>query len=231
VPPVSRKQEFSPCVNILPAAQRRLWTELRAIPKEFVLYAGTAIALRLGHRHSVDFDLFGDRSLDIPRLEAELEFLDGAKVIQREPNTLSVIVDRDGPVKLSFFGVPRPPRLAAPGVARDNGLQIASLLDLAGTKVSVLQIRAEAKDYIDIEALMRLGGIGLPAALSAAQVLYGSFFNPQITLKALSYFDDGDLRNLPENMKRGLAAAARAVDLDRLPSISSGSSRDAGLGL
>ena len=59
----------------------------------------------------------------------------------------------------------------------------------------------------------------LPLALSAAQRLYGSTFNPQITLKALSFFDDGNLRQLPEDMKLRLATAAREVDLDHLPGI------------
>ena len=53
----------------------------------------------------------------------------------------------------------------------------------------------------------------------AAQKLYGPTFNPQITLKALSFFDDGDLRQLPDDMKLRLVTAARNVDLDRLPSL------------
>ena len=47
-----------------------------------------------------------------------------------------------------------------PHVAKDNGLQVASLLDLAGTKASVVQLRSEAKDYVDIDALITLGKIG-----------------------------------------------------------------------
>ena len=48
--------DFTPRLDILPPPQRRLWDELAAIPPEFVLYGGTAIALHLGHRQSVDFD-------------------------------------------------------------------------------------------------------------------------------------------------------------------------------
>jgi hypothetical protein len=219
-------QEFSPRLEVLPASQRRLWTELSSVPHEFVLYGGTALALHLGHRSSVDFDFFGSRALAQPALETGISFLAGAKVIQRDTNTLSVIVDRGGPVKVSFFGVPKLPRLGPPHVAKDNGLQVASLLDLAGTKASVVQLRAEAKDYIDIDALMTLGKIGLPTALAAAQKLYGPSFNPQITLKALSYFDDGNLHDLPDSTKRRLVAAAREVDLDHLPALDSASQRE-----
>jgi len=184
-----------------------------------VLYGETALALHLAHRKSVDFDLFGSRALDLAQIEQGISFLKGANIIQRDKNTLSAIVDRGGPVKVSFFGVPNLPRLAAAVVAKDNGLGIASLLDLAGTKASVIQVRAEAKDYIDIDALITAGKVDLPLALSAARRLYGSTFNPQITLKALSFFDDGDLRLLPEDMKLRLVTAAREVDLDHLPGI------------
>jgi Nucleotidyl transferase AbiEii toxin, Type IV TA system len=211
--------EFLPQLGTLPPAQIALWPELAAVPKDFVLYGGTALALHLGHRRSWDFDFFGSREFDVRRLETGVSFLAGARIIQREANTLTAVVERGGPVKVFFFGVPGLPRLEPPLVVKDNGLQVASLLDLAGTKASVLQVRAEAKDYIDIDALMRLGQIGLPTALAAAAELYGPSFNPEITLKALSYFDDGNLHELPEEMKLRLVTAAREVDLDHLPMI------------
>jgi hypothetical protein len=69
---------------------------------------------------------------------------------------------------------------------------------------------------------MRLGNISLPTALAAAQKLYGPSFNPEITLKALSYFDDGNLRNLPDDLKQRLVIAARDVNLDCLPGLDGG---------
>lgn len=211
--------EFVPRLDILPAPQRRLWAELSSIPSEFTLYGGTALALHLGHRESIDFDFFGSLPLDPSALEAGLALLSGAKITQRDRNTLSAIVDREGPVKVSFFGVPKLPRLAPAHVASDHGLKVASQLDIAGTKASVIQVRAEAKDYLDIDALITLGNVNLSTALAAAQRLYSPTFNPEITLKALSYFDDGNLRDLPGDLKNRLAAAARAVDLDSLPDI------------
>jgi hypothetical protein len=62
--------EFYPHVEILPTAQMRLWRELSAVPDEFVLYGGTALALHLGHRNSVDFDFFARRPLDLSQLAA-----------------------------------------------------------------------------------------------------------------------------------------------------------------
>lgn len=224
--------EFSPRLDVLPEAQKRLWGELSGVPDEFVLCGGTALALHLGHRQSVDFDFFGNRAIDVTALESSLAFLAGAQVVQRERNALSAIVDRGAPLKVFFFGVPKLPRLATPSIARDNGLQVASLIDLAGTKASVLQVRAEARDYVDMDALIRIGGVGLPFALSAAARLYGQSFNPEITLKALSYFDDGNLRELTPDTKLRLAAAVKSVDLEHLPDVEKLTlASDRGLGL
>ena len=204
------------------------------MPHEFMLYGGTALALHLGHRNSVDFDFFGNRAIDVSALENEIPFLAGAEITQRDKNTLSALVDRGAPVKVSFFGVPKLPRLSPPLIAKDNGLQIASLLDLAGTKASVLQVRAAAKDYIDMDALIQIAGVALPFALAAAEKLYGPSFNPEITLKALSYFDDEDVRELPADLKYRLTDAVNKVDLDHLPSLDDfklRAGREGGLGL
>lgn len=83
----------------------------------------------------------------------------------------------------------------------------------------MVQLRAEAKDYRDIDAILRDGRIDLSTALASAQALYGSQFNPQIALKALSFFDEGNLRRLSKATKDRLAEAVRGVDLDRLPTI------------
>lgn len=93
-------------------------------------------------------------------------------------------------------------------------LYIASLLDIAVTKMAVIQKRAEIKDYLDIDALLQ-HGVDLPTALAAGRVVYGRHFNPLITLKALSFF--GDLPTLSAEVKERLAAAVEAVDVTNLP--------------
>lgn len=210
---------FLPKLEILPASQRRVWAELAEIPQEFTLYGGTAIAMHLGHRQSIDFDFFGWNAFASLDLAASLSFLKGGTVLQSEPNTLTMLIDRDGPVKVSFFGVPRLKKIMPPHVAPDNGLKIASLLDLAGTKAAAVQQPAEAKDYIDIDAILLDGQINLPFALAAAQIIYGSVFSPQNALKALTYFDEPQLQSLPDELKLRLVKAVRSVDLDNLPKI------------
>lgn len=210
-------QVFEPRVDILPAAQRLLWNELSSIPAQFTLYGGTALALHLGHRQSVDFDFFGTSGFDAPDLLSSLPFLAGAQILQFAPSTLTCAVNRDGPVKISFFGLPHLKRLAPPIDTSTDGLRIAALPDLAGTKISVLQMRAEVKDYLDIDALLGDGHMSLADILACADAIYGDQFNAQNALKALSYFDDGDVSSLSKQARDRLKRAVGAVALDRLP--------------
>jgi len=99
---------FEPRFNILPAAQKVLWPELAEIPKHFVLYGGTGLALRLGHRGSVDFDFFSSEHIIPSELLKSLTLLRNAKILQNVSQTLTVQVDRNGPVKLSFFAELKP---------------------------------------------------------------------------------------------------------------------------
>ena len=208
---------LTPRLDVLPAAQRRLWPELSAVPEHFILYGGTALTLRLGHRVSVDFDFFSNESFDPDQLATCLAFLHDAERIQVAANTLTCRIDRSGPVLLSFFGALGLGSVRQPDRAADTGLHVASLLDIAGTKAAVVQKRAEAKDYFDIAALLR-NGIDLPTILAAGSTVYGRAFNPVITLKALSYFDD--VQDLPPELRDLLTDAVARTDPTGLPTLS-----------
>jgi hypothetical protein len=210
-----------PRLDILSPVQQAVWKELSQIPETFTLYGGTAIALYLGHRQSVDFDFFCFEDFDPDTLFEGIPLLKGGQITQRAANTLTCNIDRGGIVQMSFFGIKGLSIVTAPIIAEDNHLKIASLLDLAGMMVSVFQKRAQIKDYIDIDALIA-SGIGLSTVLSAGAVIYGSQFNPLIALKALAWFGDGNLSKLPAATKARLEAAVRAVDLDKLPILNSG---------
>jgi len=212
---------FAPQFEILPKAQKTLWPELAGVPRHFVLYGGTGLALRLGHRQSEDFDFFSSESVKPIELLENLTLLKGAKIIQNVNQTLSVIIDRDGPVKLSFFGNLSLGRVGIPEETPDGVLQVASLLDLAGTKAAVVVQRSESKDYIDILALIN-SGISLPSAMAAARAIYGDQYNPMLTLKSLTYFGDGDLHKLTDQQKAHLidSATTHWLDLPELPKLS-----------
>ena len=95
---------FDPNLSILPPHQRAIWSELAVLPPHFVLYGGTAIALRLGHRRSVDFGFMSDRAFAPETIISEVPFLGEAERLQSQENTLTVSVTRGAPVILSFFG-------------------------------------------------------------------------------------------------------------------------------
>lgn len=216
------KNTFSPRLEILPESQLRLWPKLGPIADlGIALYGGTAIALRLGHRASVDFDFFTERSLDRSSLEERLPFLRTAQVLQETRDTLTVLAISDTtdqrPVKLSFFGSITFGRVGEPEWTDDGIVQVASLEDLLATKVKVLLQRVEAKDYLDVAALLG-NGVSLARGLAAARSLFGPAFQPSECLKALVYFEGGDLNSLSETTRHLLIRAASAVgDLPSVP--------------
>jgi hypothetical protein len=206
---------FAPRLAALPPAQRALWPELKQVPRQFVLYGGTALALRLGHRQSEDFDLFADAPVSPEELLNTLPLLKGATVRQKAPNTLTAVVHRAGPVKLSFFGLSLR-RVGEPDLTDDGVARVATLRDVGGCKMAVIQSRSEAKDYLDIHALLRQG-LEVAEMLGAAQAIYGEQFFPMITLKALAWFKDGDLPGLPAEVKEALSRAAG--DVRQIPNL------------
>lgn len=188
---------FTPRMDILPLAQQRLWPELRpAAQMGFALYGGTAIALRLGHRASVDFDFFSAKPPDRDALHAAYPFIATSAVSQDQQNTLTLQVPYGNSereyIKVSFFGTIGFGRVGVPSITEDGVLHVASLDDLVASKVKVILQRAEAKDYRDIAAMVG-AGVNMAQGLAAARALFGLSFQPGESLKAMVYFEDGDL--------------------------------------
>ena len=200
--------------DILPPEQKLILPELAATKElGLVLYGGTAIALQIGHRESVDFDFFTDQDLDREALRKAIPKLELAEVIQDEPNSWSLLArnDDDGrPVKLSFFGGLSFGRVGEPALTDNRELALASLDDLLGHKLKVLLQRVELKDYIDIAALLR-NGADLERGLGAARTLFGPTFPPAEALRALTYFKEGNVTALGEDDRAFLRAAVSKV--------------------
>jgi len=206
---------FAPRLDILPPAQRSLWPHLVQVPGHFVLYGGTAIALYLGHRQSVDFDFFSDVDLDDEQknnLLREITWLNGASVLQNEKDTLTVSVDYMGaPIKLSFFGGVKNGCVCEPDKTDDDVLCVASMDDLLAHKLKVIHDRAEAKDYQDI-AVMLASGQSLSRGLAALETLFGSSVPPMVTLKSLAYFNDlNEPWRLTDDMKATITRAISSL--------------------
>jgi hypothetical protein len=175
-------------LSILPMPQRSLWPELGHVPREFVLYGGTAVALRFAHRISVDFDFFSSAPFEPFDLRGSLGPLAAGQILQSRPNTLTLLLDRQGEVKLSLFGGITG-RVGIPEETADGAIRVASPLDLLGHKLKVILQRAEARDYLDIAALIR-SGVPLEQGIGAAATLFAPGFPVAECAKALAYFKD-----------------------------------------
>lgn len=165
--------KIAPILSVLPVEQKQVWPELKDVPKDFVLYGGTAVALRFGHRQSVDFDFFTSRQgCDLKKISETIP------VIQKYPHEatlvtpgqvdLLLLVDGKG-VKMTFLnnrdivaGC-----INTPDIANDNNIKIASPLDLMACKILALHNRSEAKDFYDVAEMVR-NGISLQKGFEAA---------------------------------------------------------------
>jgi len=209
-------QCLEPKTDVLPAAQKEIWTSLVPAPHlNFVLYGGTAIALHLGHRVSLDFDFFRTDSLDKDEVRTRFQFVRGATVLQDAPETLVVLAVRPaGSVKVSFFGGIGFSRVNDPLPTCDGTLLVASLEDLMATKLKATLDRAEAKDYRDIAAMIS-AGVSLAAGLSAFRQMFDG--EPAQVLRAIGYFGDGDLKTL-STADRHILSSARD-QIGKLPEV------------
>ena len=161
-----------PHLEILGLQQRHLWPAFRGIDRlVLALYGGIAIAMRLAHRTSVDFDFFCHGPLQRDALRQTLPWIAQASVLQDQPDTHTLLT-RPGGVKVSFFGGVHIGCITLPEKTNDEVMSVASLLDLLGTKLKVILKRAEAKDDQDVVALLT-SGLKLSTGIAAARALYG----------------------------------------------------------
>jgi hypothetical protein len=230
---VGMSETFVPRLDILPESQRRLWPELDAAPQDFVLYGGTGLALQLGHRVSEDFDFFSSSGFDPENLRSRLPFFanldptNSSVWVHCKRDNLEAFVDRGGVVKVAFFGgLDTLNRVEDPRRAVESRVHVASLVDLAGMKMRVIQVRGSWKDYVDIHALVS-HGIDVATGLAAAKAIDRNF-EPLTSIRALQFYGDGTLHRVPAAMQRDLTRWAKAADLTRLPVFSSRSGMSPG---
>ena len=111
----------------------------------FYLAGGTALALQLGHRESVDFDFFRRETFDPPWLLDQLPTSSPIRILQEATNTLTV--DFQG-VKTSFFAYPHD--LLQPALGAEAPVPLASVPDIAAMKLAAIGGRGARKDFVDL---------------------------------------------------------------------------------
>ena len=207
---------ISPSLSSLPAAQRALWPHLGEVDESFVLYGGTGLALWLGHRESLDLDFFSAASFAPGELLDRLAWLGRLEIVKTQADTL--VVREPGGVQVSFVGGVTLQSVAEPAIARDNGLVVASLHDLAGTKAKAMLDRSEWKDYVDIAALLDRG-LRLPEIIAYATTIFDQrlAFPAELFLRSLVWFGDGTAGDVPAPVQVQLRDAVRATSLSEIP--------------
>lgn len=166
----------------------------------------------------MDFDFFSAEPLDRDALRIAFPLFEHALVLQDRSNTLTWLSadDTGATVKVSWFGTIGFGRFGRPDLTVDGVLQVALPNDLLATELKVLLQRVEAKDYADIAALLR-AGVSLERGLGIACAMFGPQFQPSECLKAMTWFEGGDLETLADADRERLVEAAASVR--RLPSV------------
>jgi predicted nucleotidyltransferase component of viral defense system len=171
--------------NILDEKRRKVLPYLKNFKEDFYLAGGTALALQIGHRDSIDFDFFSEKKVDTKKLFEKIRVVFvGQKVVkvQDELNTLTVLIDKS--VKLSFFGYNYS---LLEELINEPNLKLASVLDIASMKLIAITSRASNKDYIDLYYLLQ--DISLKDLLDKTSKKFPEV-DRNLVLKSLVYFAD-----------------------------------------
>ena len=174
--------------NILDQKRLDLLPFFKNFKKDFYLGGGTALALQIGHRDSVDFDFFKEGEIETQKLFNDLEeFFDRRHLlkVQEERNTLGLIVDDS--IRLSFFGYKY--KLIKELIDEEN-LNLASVEDIGCMKLSAITGRASNKDYIDLYYILQNNR--LADLLEKAAEKFPDL-DRNLILKSLVYFEDVNL--------------------------------------
>ena len=171
--------------DILDKKRIEILPKLKSFKKDFYLAGGTALALQIGHRDSVDFDFFKQGDIDTEKLFDKIkEVFAGYKILktQEEKNTLTVLIDKN--IRLSFFSY----KYDLLKEKKDEAdLFLASIEDIACMKLSAIISRAANKDYIDLYYILKK--FDLKEIISLARKKFPDI-DMNLILKSLVYFAD-----------------------------------------
>jgi hypothetical protein len=172
---------------LTPAAHRILkLIAPTVVARGFVLAGGTAAALHLGHRMSVDCDFFTMRPFRPDRLHQAINGLNlETTVLQEEAGTLTLSTEG---VKVSFFHYPY---AFLEATSTLHGVQVAGLIDIASMKIMAMMQRGAKRGYVDLYWILQ----NVPFTKVAENMIQrfgANRVNPLVIGKALVFFKDAD---------------------------------------
>jgi len=172
--------------EILTKEQVDLLPLIKSFARDFGLVGGTAIALHIGHRRSIDFDLFTDTEFENLKIRRKiLKFNKIAKVLRDEKGQYTLIIDG---VRFTFFNYPFKINFSK---SFNGVIKLPDLLTLSAMKAQALGRRAKWKDYVDLYFVIKHYH-GIDEIIKKARQIFASEFNEKIFRSQLCYFKDID---------------------------------------
>lgn len=162
-----------------------IFSQLKQFP-EFYLAGGTALALQIGHRVSVDFDLFSDYEIEKALLSRVKKAYPSSAVNMsvNNPDELTLFIAN---TKVTFLYYPFPTLFDA---IVYEGIKLLSVKELAATKAYTIGRRGSYKDYIDLYFVFSEKHATLDEVVELAKRKYGDEFNARLFLEQLIYLVD-----------------------------------------
>jgi len=172
--------------EILTEQQTKLLPLIGKFSKDFGLVGGTAIALHIGHRESIDFDLFTVNEFDSGKIKRKItNDFNVEKVFVNEADEYTALISG---VKITFLHYPFNIEFKN---NLDNVIKVADLLTLAAMKAYALGRRAKWKDYVDMYFIFK-NFHSIAEVIGKAGEIFSSEFNEKIFRAQLAYFEDID---------------------------------------
>jgi hypothetical protein len=172
--------------EILGVKQAELFEKLAIFKNDFFLAGGTALALQLGHRKSVDLDLFNYNDLQVEKIRRNLKKI-GVNIDAVLINTVEEFTFLSSAVKVTFLTYLYNINSF---LDYENGFRLADELSIAAMKAYAIGRRSKWKDYVDLYFLIKKYGINVVE--DSAKIIFGSLFNNKLFREQLVYFKDVD---------------------------------------
>ena len=172
--------------EVLNEKQIELLTIMEAFKREFYLVGGTAIALHIGHRRSIDFDMFKLSPLNHKKNLDKLNASGFSYIVTRRVEEQMNLIIND--VKVTFFQYPF--KINA-NIKFENIFRLPSLIDLAAMKAYALGRRSKWKDYVDLFFLIT-EHFSIEQISARAIEIFGDLYSEKLFRSQLCYFDDVD---------------------------------------
>lgn len=196
-------------IAILPGPTRQTWRRIVPIlPSAAYLMGGTALAVRLGHRQSLDLDFFLEAAVDLAALAEQLGLLAPTVVQMLSDDTLNCLFAE---TRLQFLAATTQRMIAPPEVIAD--VRVGALPDLMATKLVAILGRPAIRDYVDLWALETIGGVPVDRGLAFVEERYPRAADERtwrLILLALGSF--ADVRGDPMPRIRGQRLTARQLE-------------------